>query len=137
MTPRITRREFLTGILAATYSPELLAVSERKLSSLTDSVVLGRTGIKVSYLGFGTGTKGWNKQSNQTKLGIVKFARLINYAYDQGLNFFDVADIYGTHSYIRAALKRIPRESYVLQTKLWYRTCKDAREDLDRFLKEL
>lgn len=87
MTPRITRREFLTGILAATYSPELLAVSGRKLSSLTDSVVLGRTGIKVSYLGFGTGTKGWNKQSNQTRLGIVKFARLINYAYDQGLNF--------------------------------------------------
>ncbi|MCL6518458.1 MAG: aldo/keto reductase [Armatimonadetes bacterium] len=137
MSPKITRREFLTGAIATAYSPKLLANSERKLASLTDRVVLGKTGIRVSYLGFGTGTKGWDKRSNQTKLGTVRFSRLINYAYDLGVNYFDVADIYGTHSYVRAALKRIPRENYVIQTKIWYRTCKDAQQDLNRFLLEL
>jgi aryl-alcohol dehydrogenase-like predicted oxidoreductase len=100
-------------------------------------VDLGRTGIKVSYLGFGTGTKGWNKVSNQTKLGTVKFARMVRHAYDQGVNYFDVADLYGTHQYLRAAMKGMPRESYVIETKIWYRTSEGAQKDLDRFLTEL
>ena len=140
MSPKITRRQFITGTLAtgaALYSPGLLADSGRRLRSMTDRVEIGHTGIKVSYLGFGTGTKGWDKVSNQTKLGTVKFARMINHAYDQGVNYFDCADIYGTHQYLRASLKRIPRENYVVETKIWFRTTKDAQKDLDRFLQEL
>lgn len=140
MTPKITRRQFITGTLAtgaALYSPALLADSGRKLKSMTDRVEIGSTGIKVSYLGFGTGTHGWNKVSNQTKLGTVKFARMINHAYDQGVNYFDCADIYGTHQYLRASLKRIPRENYVLESKIWFRNTEGAQKDLDRFLREL
>lgn len=140
MTPKITRRQFLAGTIAAgaaVYAPELLADPGRRLKSLTDRVKLGRTGIEVSHLGFGTGTRGWDKVSNQTKLGPVKFARMINHAYDQGVNYFDCADIYGTHQYLRASLRRIPRENYVLETKIWFRTTEGAQKDLDRFLGEL
>lgn len=140
MTPKITRRTFLAGTLAtgaAILSPDLLADSSGRIRSLTDRVKLGRTGIEVSRLGFGTGTKGWEKRSNQTKLGTVKFARMIRHALDQGINFFDVADIYGTHQYLRAALKGIPREKYVIESKIWYRTSEGAQKDLDRFLQEL
>ena len=140
MTPKITRRQFLAGTIAAgaaVYAPELLADPGRRLKSLTDRVKLGRTGIEVSYLGFGTGTKGWDKRSNQTKLGTVKFARMVRHALDQGINFFDVADLYGTHQYLRAALKGIPREKYVIESKIWYRTSEGAQKDLDRFLQEL
>ena len=140
MTDRLTRRQFLAGAIAAgaaLHSPELLAGSARKLKSLTDRVKLGRTGIKVSYLGLGTGTKGWDHRSNQTKLGIVEFSRMIRHALDSGINFFDVADLYGTHEYLRSALKRIPREDYVIQTKIWHRTSEGAQKTLDRSLREL
>lgn len=140
MTPGITRRRFLAGTLAtgaAMISPNLLADSGGRIRSLTDRVKIGNTGIESSYLGFGTGTKGWNKVSNQTKLGTVKFARMIRHAFDQGVNFFDVADIYGTHTYLRASLKGIPRDKYVVESKLWFRTSEGAQKDLERFLTEL
>ena len=138
MSPRLTRRQFLAGTVAsgiALGSPELFA--SPRLKSLTDQVKLGNTGIKASYLGFGTGTKGVGRESNQTRLGIVQFSRMINHAFDQGINYFDAADYYGTHEYLRSSLKRIPRERYVLSSKIWYRTSKSAQEDLDRFLREL
>ncbi len=140
MTHKLTRRQFLAGTLAAgaaLYSPALLADSGRKLRSMTQRVKLGGTGIEVSYLGLGTGTIGWNKQSNQTRLGTVKFAQMVRHALDQGINYFDVSDIYGTHPYLRASLKGVPRENYVVESKIWFRTSKDAKDDLDRFLTEL
>ncbi len=140
MAPEVTRRQFIKGALAAgaaACSPALLADSGRRLKTLTDRVEIGRTGVKVSYLGIGTGTVGNNHASNQTRLGSIKFARMINHAYDAGVNYFDCADTYGSHSYLSASLRRIPREKYVLQTKIWFRTSKDARADLDRFRKEL
>ena len=38
-----------------------------------DRVKLGKTGLKVSRIAMGTGTKGWNYQSNQTRLGLDNF----------------------------------------------------------------
>jgi len=141
MSSRITRRQFLAGSLAAgaalCASPSLAGKAGRELKSMTQQVEIGRTGIKVSYLGIGTGTVGWNKESNQTRLGTVKFARMIRRALDCGVNYFDVADIYGSHQYLRASLKGVPRESYVIESKIWFRTSKDAQADLDRFLVEL
>ena len=140
MSPKLTRRQFIAGSLAAgaaLSASDLSAASVPKIKSLTDRVKLGRTGIEVSYLGFGTGTVGWNKQSNQTRLGTVEFARMIRHAFDQGVNYFDCADIYGSHPYLRASLKGIPRDRYVLESKVWFRTSKDAQAALDRFLQEL
>jgi len=140
MSGKITRRQFIAGTLAtgaALCSPALLADSGRTLKSLTDRVEIGRTGVKVSYLGLGTGTVGFNGASNQTRMGTVKFARMIRHALDRGVNYFDVADVYGSHQYLRAALKGVPRENYVIESKIWFRTSKDAKADLDRFLTEL
>lgn len=140
MTHKITRRQFIAGTLAtgaALCSPALLADSGRRLKSMTDRVEIGKTGVRASYLGFGTGTVGVNHASNQTRLGTVKFARMVRHAIDCGVNYFDVADVYGSHQYLRAALKGVPRESYVVETKMWFRTDKDAKSQLDRFLAEL
>lgn len=140
MAPRITRRQFIAGTLAAgaaLRSPAVLADPGRKLKSLTQQVEIGKTGVKVSYLGLGTGTVGVKHSSNQTRLGTVKFARMVRHALDLGVNYFDVADIYGSHQYLRAALKGVPRESYVVESKIWFRTSQDAQADLDRFLVEL
>lgn len=140
MSPKLTRREFIAGSLAAgaaLSTGAVDAVGSRRIKSLADRVELGRTGIKVSYLGFGTGTVGWNKQSNQTRLGTVAFARMIRHAVDQGVNYFDCADIYGTHPYLRASLKGIPRDQYVVGSKFWYRDGRDVSECLDRFRREL
>lgn len=140
MTPKLTRRQFIAGSIAAgaaLSASRLAGASGPRIKSLADRVELGRTGIKVSYLGVGTGTVGYNKQSNQTRLGTVEFARMIRHAFDRGINYFDCADIYGTHPYLRASLKGIPREEYVIETKIWFRTSKDADETIDRFLREL
>ena len=140
MTPKITRRQFIAGTLAtgaALYSPALLADSGPRLKSLTQRVEIGKIGVKASYLGLGTGTVGSNRQSNQTRMGTVKFATMIRHALDCGVNYFDVADSYGTHQYLRASLKGVPRESYVIESKIGFRTGEDARADLDRFLVEL
>ena len=40
-------------------------------------------------------------------------------AYDKGIRFFDCADSYGTHPFTAAALKGIPREKYILSSKIW------------------
>ncbi len=138
MSPKLTRRQFIAGSIAAgaaLSAGDLLAGP--RIKSLADRVELGKTGIKVSYLGFGTGTKGWKKQSNQTKLGTVEFARMIRHAFDHGINYFDCADIYGTHPYLRSSLKGIPRDQYVLESKFWYRDGQDISECLDRFRREL
>lgn len=140
MTPKLTRRQFIAGSLAAGAALSaggLDAASGPKMKSLADRVQFGKTGITASYLGFGTGTVGWNKQSNQTRLGTVEFARMIRHAFDAGVNYFDCADIYGTHPYLRASLKGIPRDQYVIESKFWYRDGRDVKECLDRFRSEL
>lgn len=100
-------------------------------------VKLGKSGRTSSIIGVGTGTVGWNGQSNQTRLGHDEFNRIIRHAYDHGITFFDCADMYGSHTYLREALKSIPREKVIIQTKIIHRTAEEARADLDRFRQEL
>jgi aryl-alcohol dehydrogenase-like predicted oxidoreductase len=90
-------------------------------------VELGRTGIKLSRLGQGTGVHGGNRQSDQTRLGFAKLVDLMRHAYERGLRFFDLADLYGTHVYFREALRSMDREKLAILTKLWWRY--DGPED--------
>src|SRR5574341_999666 len=95
-------------------------------------------GITLSRLAIGTGTNGIGGSSNQTrKLGIRGVADLFRAAYDQGINFWDSADQYGTHPHLREALKSIPRDKVVILTKTHASTGKEMRADLDRFRREL
>src|SRR5687768_16206304 len=68
-------------------------------------VALGKTGIQMSRLGQGTGVHGGERQSDQTRMGFGKLVGLMQHAYDRGIRFFDLADLYGTHVYFREALK--------------------------------
>jgi predicted aldo/keto reductase-like oxidoreductase len=103
----------------------------------TDGVSLGRSGLKVSLVGIGTGSIGYAGGSNQTRLGQSEFTRLMRHAFERGVNFFDLADSYGSHAYFREAMRGVERTRYVVQTKTDSRDPRRAREDVDRFLAEL
>ena len=90
-------------------------------------IELGGTGIKMSRLGQGTGVHGGERQSDQTRMGFEKLVDLMNHAYDRGIRFFDLADLYGTHVYFREALKSMKREELAILTKVWWRY--DGPED--------
>lgn len=85
-------------------------------------VKLPNTDITMSRMGFGTGIKSGKKKSAMTKQGFEKFVSLFRHCYDRGINFFDLADWYGSHPYCREALRHIPRENVAIMTKLWWRS---------------
>ncbi len=124
-------------------SPESLAHTAwwsaplpRKFTA-TETVTLGKTGIKTSRLAMGTGTVGVGHHSHQTALGVAGLSALLLNGYEQGLRFFDAADSYGSHPHVAAALKQVPRDKVTVLTKTWARDAASARADLDRFRKEL
>jgi aryl-alcohol dehydrogenase-like predicted oxidoreductase len=100
-------------------------------------VDFGRTGLKVSRLGIGTGSNGWNGHSDQTSLGLDGLPRLLRQAFDHGLNLWDAADEYGSHQHVARALKGLPRQDVVIVTKTMARKPDRITQDVDRFLKEL
>jgi predicted aldo/keto reductase-like oxidoreductase len=81
----------------------------------TDRVTLGKSGIQVTRLAFGTGT---NNGHVQAALGQQEFTRLVRYAYDRGIRFFETAEAYVTPGMLGEALKGLPRESYRLMNKV-------------------
>jgi len=134
------RREFIkySSISAAalSLSPYANLLAEKKYAN--DIIALGKTGIEVSRLAMGTGTHGVNRRSNQTeKLGIKGVADLLHAAYDNGINFWDSADQYGTHPHLKEALKGLNREKVVILTKTHATSAAEMKADLDRFRKEL
>ena len=139
----MNRRDFLTltgsavsAAWLASHSFATLATSRQRFGA-ADTVVIGRTGIKTSRLAMGTGTVGSGHHSHQTALGIDGLSGLLLNGYDQGLRFFDAADSYGSHPHVAEALKHVPRDKVTVLTKTWARDAKTAREDLDRFRREL
>ena len=90
-------------------------------------IELGKTKIKMSRLGQGTGVHGGDRQSDQTRMGFAQLVDLMHHAYDRGIRFFDLADLYGTHVYFREALKGMDRSKLAILTKLWWRY--DGPED--------
>ena len=136
----MNRRDFLRGamgVAALSCFPYHLYASEVKKQA-SDRIKLGPRAIEVSRLAMGTGTNGWGGSSNQTrKLGLQGLADLLHAGYDQGVNFWDSADQYGSHPHIGQALKRVPREKVVILTKTRATDEKTMRADLDRFRKEL
>jgi aryl-alcohol dehydrogenase-like predicted oxidoreductase len=139
------RRDFLVTAswgLAAAWAgakvlPEALAWPLPGKFSATDTVVLGKTGIRTSRLAMGTGTVGFGHHSNQSAMGVNGLSRLLRNGYDHGLRFFDTADAYGTHPHVAEALKHVPRDKVTVLTKSWSREPAAIRADLDRFRREL
>jgi len=102
-----------------------------------EKAYLGRTGIEISRLCFGTGTSGWGGRSDQSKLGIKGLSKLLRFAYECGITFWDSADQYGTHPHVAEALLGLKRESVAITTKTCARTREEAEKDIKRFLREL
>jgi aryl-alcohol dehydrogenase-like predicted oxidoreductase len=108
----------------------------RKAAS--DQVMLGSTGIRVSRLAMGSGTKGSGRSSDQSKLGVEQFSSLLSYGYDQqGITFFETADAYGAHRHIGEAIRRVGRQNVVVLTKISSEDAAGAEADLARFREEL
>jgi len=125
------------GALSLSAFPHHLYARDKAIHPY-DKVKLGNTGIEMSRMAMGTGSSGWRGSSNQTrKLGIKGLADLLRAGYDEGINFWDAADQYGTHPHLKEAQKKIKRENVVILTKSTSVTEKGMKNDLDRFRKEL
>lgn len=80
---------------------------------------LGRSGLKVSEISLGS----W--VTFGTQVDEKKASKLIHAAFDQGINFFDNADIYAgglAETIMGAAIKDIQRESLVISSKVFWPT---------------
>lgn len=146
-----SRRQLITGALAGigavVAGPGVLTAAETRKparrSGPTEIVTLGRTGIKTTRLAHGTGFNGGARTSEHARLGTKAFTKLLRHSLDQGIRFVDAADLYGIHLYVRKALDGVPRDKYILQTKIWPRKefwnmpSGGAKEEVDRFRKEL
>ena len=80
---------------------------------------LGRTGVQVSELSYGT----WVTFSNQ--LDVAKAVDCLGAAYDLGVNFFDCAEVYAggkAEEILGAALRKLSwrRGSYLVSTKFYW-----------------
>jgi len=126
---------WLTSKVLNDRAPALLNLP-RKFSA-SETVVIGKTGIKTSRLAMGTGTVGSGHRSNQTALGLKGLSELLLNGYHRGLRFFDAADSYGSHPHVAEALKHVPRDQVTVLTKTWARDAASTRADLDRFRREL
>jgi aryl-alcohol dehydrogenase-like predicted oxidoreductase len=103
--------------------------------SATDWVTLGKSGVQVTRLAFGTGTFGGRVQR---QLGQEQFTRLVRHAYDRGIRFFETADAYtGMPQMLAAALNGIPRDSYKLMTKYRLRETDTPGATIERLRKDL
>jgi predicted aldo/keto reductase-like oxidoreductase len=141
MEKRVNRRQFLkssligaaaigTGFSGIRYNPVLHAG--------VDKVRLGSTGLMVPRVAMGTGSIGGRRESNQTRLGTSEFVKLARHAFDRGLKFYDMADTYGSHPFVREVLKEIPREETTLLSKIWtsdmsWLKTEPVENTLDRF----
>ena len=144
-----TRRQFMTAISAgagAILLRNMTGVRSRGTSAPEAdplrTITLGKTGIKTTLLGMGTGFSGYMRSSNITRAGVAE--SMIRSAYEKGIRYFDCADSYGTHPFMASALKGLPREKYTIGTKMWCtdggipeKERPDAHVVIDRFRKEL
>src|SRR5438874_3259222 len=125
-----SRRHFLktglaAGVVAGTGSLPLLGAR----GTATDWVTLGKSGVKVTRLAFGTGTISGKTQRD---LGQEQFTKLVRHAYDRGVRFFETSETYGEmHKMLGVALKGIPRDSYRLMSKVTTREGVNPQEKID------
>jgi len=140
----ISRRQFLattslaagTALLAGRFAlaEEPAVAAPAKAKSGTDLVTLGKTGIKTSMLGIGTGMNGGSEVRN---LGQDAFVRMVREAYDRGIRYIDTALAYRTHPFVAAALKELPRDEMFVLTKTGAKNADIAKADIERSRKEL
>jgi len=107
---------------------------------------LGKTGLKVSNLGFGASSLGGVFRDIKENEAV----EAVFTAVDNGINFIDVSPYYGhlkAETVLGKALKDIPREKYILSTKVgrygkdgvntWDYSAKKAKESVYESMERL
>ncbi|GEO03780.1 hypothetical protein AAE02nite_14440 [Adhaeribacter aerolatus] len=129
----ITRRDFLSkstlagiGLGVTLSTPGILAASQlngnnESLLNMKDTKIGKRTlgKLEVTELGFGCMNIAWAYGNPPAKADAVK---LIRNAYEQGIRFFDTAEIYGPHISERTtgeALRSV-RKEVVIASKIGF-----------------
>ncbi len=80
---------------------------------------LGRTGLKVSEISLGAWITFGDQIERKTAIDLV------HAAYDQGINFFDNADVYAAGQaeiVMGEAIRKLPRETLVISSKVFWPT---------------
>ncbi len=80
-----------------------------------DYKTLGRTGLKVSTMGLGSG--GSSRVGQRTGKTEVESIAIVRQALNSGINIIDTAEAYHTEEIVGKAIKDIDRDSIVLSTK--------------------
>ncbi|HMQ54352.1 MAG TPA: aldo/keto reductase [Anaerolineae bacterium] len=87
---------------------------------------LGDTGMRVSAVSLG----GWIN-FGEGKVEAEKARQVVETAYEQGINYFDLADIYGTgqaETQMGEVLKQFPRHTLVIATKVFWPMSDDVND---------
>ena len=125
----ISRREFLkTSVAAGAVASMGSLPLHAERASASSLVTLGKSGVKVTRLAFGTGS---NNGHVQSALGQKEFSRLVAYAYERGVRFFETSESYTTPAMLGEALKPFPRDSYQLMSKVTTEDEGDPLKKLD------
>jgi 1-deoxyxylulose-5-phosphate synthase len=129
-----SRREFLkTGLAAGSLAVTGSLALNTARQTATDWVTLGKSGVKVTRLAFGTGSFSGQVQRD---LGQDGFTKLVRYAYDHGIRFFETAESYSDmHRMLGVALQGIPRDSYRIMSKVTTRQGVNPQEKFDELRK--
>ncbi len=126
----MNRREFLGVMTAATVAPPVLAGAR---PGRLPTRVLGRTGLRVPILGFGSGSRFLMYADDDQAIAAL------NRALDLGIRYIDTAHSYGDgKSETRVGrVMATRRAEVVLGTKLSARTAEQARRQIELSLKRL
>jgi aryl-alcohol dehydrogenase-like predicted oxidoreductase len=104
-----------------------------------ETTILGRTNLAVSRMGVGAG--GPSQIGRKTGLSEAESADLLRRAFDQGVNFVDTSEAYGTEPIVGRALTGRDRAAVLISTKKSTRrkevTAQTLRASLDQSLSNL
>jgi aryl-alcohol dehydrogenase-like predicted oxidoreductase len=95
---------------------------------------LGKTGVAVPIIGYGTAPLGKIKIMDAPLLN--KSAKLLNHAIDQGITYLDTSPDYGSQPKLGEVMKT-RRDEVFLATKINKRRSDDVLKELQQNLKEL
>jgi aryl-alcohol dehydrogenase-like predicted oxidoreductase len=96
-------------------------------------VTLGKSGLRVSRLCFGTLTVG----PLQANLPVEEGARVLAHGFERGINFADTAQYYRNYAYLRRAMEYSGKKELVISTKTYAYTRQMAMSAFDEARKAL
>lgn len=95
--------------------------------------ILGKTGIEVSRLCFGSLTIG----PMQANLPVEDGANVIVKAFSSGVNFIDTAKLYNTYPYIRKAIEVYGRKNIVISSRSYDYTYDGMKDSVSEAIDKL